>query len=142
MAKTTAKEVLTGSDVTLFLDGEELATFINFEATITINYEDVQIGFDVQRKATSWVGEGSLSNQATNSMGVKLYNKLKANKDAVFTIEAELRKGSTGESQFTSLPNCTLDSIPLAAWAKGELVENEIGFRFAPSEVQNTQFID
>ena len=58
------------------------------------------------------------------------------------TIEAEITKPATGETQFTSLPNCTITEIPLIAWSKGELVESEIPFRFAPSEVQNTQLID
>ena len=43
MAKTTAKDVLTGSDVKVFFEGEEIATFTSIEATITLNTEDVQI---------------------------------------------------------------------------------------------------
>lgn len=142
MAKTTAKDVLTGSNAVIFLDGEEIATFTNIEITVTPNYEDIQFGFDVDRVPVSWTGEGTLSHQATNSIGVRLFNKMKATKDLRVTIEAEMRKTSTGETQFTSLPNCTLDSIPIAAWSKGELVESEIGFRFLPSEMQNTQLID
>ena len=142
MAKATVKDILTGTDVKVFFDGEEIATFTSIEATITVNTEDVQIGMDVLAKAVSWQGEGTLSHQATNSIGVKVLNKLKANRDAVFTIEAELSKPATGETQFTSMPNCTITEIPLLAWSKGELVENEIPFRFAPSEVQNTQLID
>lgn len=142
MAKTTASDVLKGTFARLFLDGDEIATFTNIEATVTPNYEDVLIGFDVDRTAVSWTGEGTLSMQATNSITTKLFNKLKANKEARFTIEAELTKKSTGETQFTSMPNCTLDSLPLVAWEKGALVENEIGFRFLPSEVQTPQIID
>ena len=142
MADITAKEVLTGSHATVFLDGEEILTFTNIEITVTPNYEDVQIGFDVDRVPVSWTGEGSLSHQATNSIGARLFNKMKANKDLRVTIEAELTKHSNGDTQFTSLPNCTLDSIPIAAWGKGEVVENEIGFRFLPSQMQNTQLID
>jgi hypothetical protein len=142
MAKITGADVLKGSNAKVFFDGEEIATFSNIEATITLNYEDVPIGFDVDRTPVSWQGEGTLSHQATNSIGVKLFNKLKASKDLRVTIECEMTKPSTGETQFTSLPNCSLDSIPLVAWGKGELVENEIAFRFLPSEVQNTQLID
>lgn len=142
MAKTTAKDILTGSDVVVFFEGEEIATFTGIEATVTFNTEDVQIGMDVMPKVVSWQGEGTLSHQATNSLSAKVFNKIKANRDATFTIEAEIRKASTGETQFTSLPSCVITEIPLIAWSKGELVENEIPFRFAPSEVQNTQLID
>lgn len=142
MAKTTAKDVLTGSDVKVFFEGEEIATFTSIEATVTLNTEDVQIGLDVIPKIISWQGEGALSHQATNSIGARILNKIKANRDATFTLEAEMTKTSTGETQFTSLPNCLITEIPLIAWSKGELVESEIPFRFAPSEVQNAQLID
>ena len=142
MANITAQEVLTGSNATVFVDGEEILTFTNIEITVTPNYEDVQIGFDVDRTPVSWTGEGTLSHQATNSISARLFNKMKANKDLRVTIEAEMTKPATGETQFTSLPNCTLDSFPIAAWGKGELVENEISFRFLPSQMQNTQLID
>jgi hypothetical protein len=142
MAKATVKDILTGSDVKVFFDGEEIATFTSIEATISVNTEDVQIGMDVMAKAVSWQGEGTLNHQATNSIGAQILNKIKANRDVTFTIEAELTKPSTGETQFTSFPNCTITEIPLLAWSKGELVESEIPFRFAPSEVQNTQLID
>lgn len=142
MGKTTAKDVLTGTDVTVFLDGEEIGTWTSFEATVTINYEDVQIGMDVDRKAVSWQGDGRLAHQATNSIGAKLFNKMQANRDARYVIEGEMTKRSTGETQFTSLPGCTFDEYPLATWSKGELVENDMAFRFLPSQVQNTQLID
>lgn len=142
MAEITAEECLTGSHATVFLDGEEILTFAYIEITVTPNYEDVQIGFDIDRTPVSWTGEGTLSFNATNSISARLFNKMKANKDLRVTIEAELTKQSNGDTQFTSLPYCTLDSFPIAAWGKGELVENEIGFRFLPSQMQNTQLID
>ena len=91
MAGKTAKEVLTGSNAKVFLDGEELGTWTNLELNVTINYEDVQIGFDVKRKAVSWQGDLTLNWQATNSMTAEMFNKIKANKDASFVIEAEIK---------------------------------------------------
>lgn len=141
MAGNTAQEVLSGTDVKVWLDGEELGTWTNFEATVTINYEDVQIGYDVDRKAVSWQGDGSISHQATNSIGVKLFNKLAKNKDLRFVVEGEMTKLSTGETQFTSLSGITFDSLPIASWAKGELWTPEMAFRFIPSQMVNTQVI-
>lgn len=141
MGNVTAKDVLVGSNVIVFVDGEELGTWTNFEARVVLNYEDVQIGMDVDRTLVSWQGDGSVSHQATNSIGVKLFNKIKANKNIRFTVEGEMTKLSTGETQFTSMSGCTFDEIPLAAWGKGELVENELPFRFLPSQAQNTQLI-
>ena len=56
MAKTTAKDVLTGSDVKVFFEGEEIATFTSIEATVTLNTEDVQIGMDVMPKSNALLG--------------------------------------------------------------------------------------
>ena len=61
MSKTTAKDVLTGSFARVFFKGNEIATFTNITMTITPNYEDVQIGLDVDRTLVSWTGEGSLT---------------------------------------------------------------------------------
>lgn len=141
MAGKTAKEVLTGSDAKVFLDGEELGTWTNIEATVTINYEDVQIGYDVDRKAVSWQGDLTLNWQATNSMTVELFNKLKNNKDARFTVEAEITSSATGETQSQTLNGVTFDSLPLSTWAKGELVTNELSGRFLPSSSQFPQLI-
>lgn len=136
-----AKEVLTGSNAKVFLEGEELGTWTNLEATVTINYEDVQIGFDVQRKAVSWQGEITLNWQATNSMTVEMFNKIKANKDAHFVVEAEITSDATGEVQAQTFNDITFDSLPLSTWAKGELVTNELSGRFSPSASQFTQLI-
>lgn len=141
MAGKTAKEVLSGTDAKVFLDGEELGTWTNIEATVTFNYEDVQIGYDVDRKAVSWQGDGTINWQATNSMTVKLFNKIKANKDARFVIEAEITKTSTGETQMETLNGVTFDSLPLSTWAKGELATNELSFRFLPSSSMFPQLI-
>lgn len=142
MANTQAKEVLTGSDAKVFLNGEELGTWTNLEATVTINYENVQIGYDVDRKPVSWTGEGSISWQVTNSMTAKLFNQIRLNKDARFTIEAEITKTATGETQSETLSGVTFDSLPLSPWAKGELVANELSFRFIPSSSVFPQIID
>lgn len=136
-----AKQALTGTDAKVFLDGEELGTWTNIEATVTINYEDVQIGYDVKRHPVSWQGDGSISWQATNSITANIFNKLRNNKNATFTIEAEITQPSTGLTQMETLNDVTFDSLPLSTWAKGELVANELSFRFAPSEVVFPQTI-
>ncbi len=141
MAGKTAKEVLTGSNAKVFLDGEELGTWTNLELNVTINYEDVQIGFDVKRKAVSWQGDLTLNWQSTNSMTVEMFNKIKANKDVSFVIEAEITSDATGETQSQTINDVTFDTIPLGTWEKGALVTNELSGRFAPSELQVTQLI-
>lgn len=137
-----AKDVLTGTDVTVWLDGDEVGVWASLEANITINYEDVNIGRDVDRKFLSFQGDGSLNYQATNSLTVEMFNKIKSNPDVRFTIEGELTRGSTGEKEAYSIPGVTFDSIPLATWSKNEVVTKEMSFRFPPSQMVTTSTID
>lgn len=142
MAGTQAKQVLTGTNARVFLVGKELGFWTSFEATVTINYEDVYVGSDVDRKEVSRTGEGSINHQTINSIGPKLFNMLKNNRDLRFEIEAEITSDATGEVQSMTIPGVTFDSIPLASWEKGGLVENEMSFRFPASKVQFPQLID
>ena len=137
-----AKDVLTGTDVTVWLNGEEVGVWASLEANITINYEDVNIGRDVDRKFLSFQGDGSLNYQATNSLTVEMFNKIKSNPDVRFTIEGELTRGSTGEKEAYSIPGVTFDNIPLATWSKNEVVTKEMPFRFPPSQMVTTSTID
>lgn len=137
-----AKDVLTGTDVTVWLDGEEVGVWASLEANVTMNYDDVNIGQDVDRKFLSFQGDGSLNYQATNSMTVEMFNKIKSNPDVRFTIEGELTRASTGEKEAYSIPGVTFDSIPLATWSKNEIVSKEMSFRFPPSQIVTTSTID
>ncbi len=141
-AGISAKQVLVGTRAKVFLAGEEIGFWTNFSATITPNYDDVFVGSDVDRTEVSWTGEGSLSHQVTNSIGPKLYNKLKNSRGLRFEIEAEIASDDTGEVQSMTIPGVTFDSIPLANWAKGEVVTAEMGFRFPASKVQFPQLIN
>ena len=81
-----AQDVLTGTDVVVWLEGEEIGVWTSLEANITMNYEDVNIGSDVDRKFVSMQGDGNLKYQATNSMTVEMFNRIKANPDVKFTM--------------------------------------------------------
>lgn len=142
MAETNAQGVLVGTDAKVFLEGEEIGTWTECTVSITYNYDDVYIGRDIDRQATGRQGEGTLNLQATNSMTLKMYNKLLANPNARFTIETELTKISTGETEAGTIGGVTFDSLPLSNMAKGELVTKELSFRWMPSKSSFTQLID
>ena len=142
MAETTAESVLVGTDAKVFLDGEEFGTWTECTLTITYDYDDVYIGRDKDRQATGRQGDGTLNGQATNSMTLKMYNKLLANPNARFTLETELTKLSTGETEAGTVGGITFDSLPLQNLAKGELVTKELSFRWMPSKTSFTQLID
>lgn len=141
MAEINAQSVLVGTDAKVFLDGEEWGTFTELTTIITYNYDDVYIGRDVDRQATSRQGDGTLNGQSTNSMTIEMYNKLLANPNARFTIETELTKLSTGETESGTMGGITFDNLPLQNLVKGELVKKELSFRWMPSQSSFTQLI-
>jgi hypothetical protein len=75
-------------------------------------------------------------------MTLKMYNDLMANPNARFTIETELTKPATGETESGTIGGVTFDALPLQNLAKGELVTKELSFRWMPSQSSFTQLID
>lgn len=142
MAEINAQNTLVGTDAKVFLNGEELGTWTECTLNITYNYDDVYIGRDIDRQTTGRQGEGTLNFQATNSITIEMYNNLLANPNARFTIETELTKLATGETESATIGGVTFDSLPLQDMAKGELVTKELSFRWMPSQSSFTQLID
>ena len=140
--ETTAEGVLSGTNAKVFFEGEEIGTWTECTVNITYNYEDVYIGPDIDRQVTGRQGEGTLNMQTTNSMTLKTYQKLLANPHARFTIETELTKLSTGETESGTIGGITFDSLPLQNLSKGALVTKELSFRWMPSKSSFTQLID
>ena len=142
MANTQAQQVLSGTNGKVFIDGEEIGTWQSVSLTITINYEDVIIGSDVDRKEVSRTGEGTISRHVTNSLDAKLYNKLKGKKDLRFEIEAEVTSDATGDSQIITVPGVSFDAFNLLNMEKGALASSDMSFRFPASKLQMPQLID
>jgi hypothetical protein len=142
MADVNAQNVLVGTDAKVFLNGQEWGTFTELTLTITYDYDDVYIGRDKDRQTTGRQGDGTLNGQATNSMTIEMYNTLLANPNARFTIETELTKLATGETEAGTIGGVTFDSLPLQNLVKGELVTKELSFRWMPSQTSFTQLID
>lgn len=142
MADVNAQNVLVGTDAKVFLNGQEWGTFTELTLTITYDYDDVYIGRDKDRQTTGRQGDGTLNGQATNSMTIEMYNTLLANPNARFTIETELTKLATGETEAGTIGGVTFDSLPLQNLVKGELVTKELAFRWMPSQTSFTQLID
>lgn len=139
--EVTAEGVLVGTNAKVFFEGEEIGTWTECKISITYDYEDVYIGMDKDRQITGRQGDGTLNFQATNSMTIDTYNKLKANPTKRFTIETELLKPSTGETEAGTIGGITFDSLPLTDLAKGALVTKELSFRWMPSKTSFPQLI-
>ena len=75
-------------------------------------------------------------------MTAKMYQSLLVNPNQRFSIETELTKPDTGETESATINGVTFDSLPLQNLSKGELVTKELSFRWLPSQSSFTQLID
>lgn len=145
MSKYTARQALKGTFGRIWLDGVEVGILSNVNATITNNYEDVQIGVDVDRTLVSQTGEGTLTVKQVNNIATSIFERYKGGRDPRFVIEANLKDPSALNEQQEgyTLNNVSFDSIPLISWEVGSVIQKELPFKFTPSDVQvNDQIFD
>lgn len=141
----TARQVLSGNSGRVWIDGEEVAIVASISATITNNYEDVQVGTDVDRRLVSQTGEGTITFKQVTSITSDIANKYKGGKDPRFVVEANLKDAAAinGQQEGYTINNVSFDSVPLINWEVGSLIEKELPFRFTPSDMQiNSQIFD
>lgn len=145
MSKYTARQTLKGTFGRVWLDGVEVGILSSVSATVTNNYEDVQVGSDVDRTLVSQTGEGTLTVKQVNNIATSIFERYKGGKDPRFVIEANLKDPSALNEQQEgyTLNNVSFDSIPLISWEVGSVIQKELPFKFTPSDVQvNDQIFD
>lgn len=145
MSKYAGRQALNGSYGRVWLDGVEVGILASISATITNNYEDVQVGTDVDRRLISQSGEGTLTVKQVNNISSDLASRYKGGKDPRFVIEANLADPSAINSQQEgyTLNNVSFDSVPLINWEVGTVIQKEMPFKFTPSDMQiNDQIFD
>lgn len=127
---TIVESALRGTYGRVWLDGEEIGILNNINLNVIPNYEDVIVGFTVDRQAVSLKYTGNLSFKAVNSISTELCNKYLKNTNTRFTIECNLADPVAGgaEEGYT-INGVTFDEFPLANWQKGALVEKSFSFR-------------
>lgn len=145
MPKYSARQALRGTFGRVWVDGEEVGILTKIEATITNNYEDIQVGSDVDHTLVSQTGEGSLTFKQVNNLSTGIFERYKGGKDPRFVVEANLKDPAAinGQQEGYTLNNVSFDSVPLINWEQGTVIEKELPFRFTPSDVQvNDQIFD
>lgn len=138
---TIVENALRGTYGRVWLEGEEIGILKNINLIVTPNYENVIVGFTVDRQAVSVQYTGNLSFEAVNSISSELYNKYLKNTNIRFTIECNLSDPvAGGKEEGYTINGVTFDYFPLANWQKGALVEKTFSFR--ASDIVVTDIID
>jgi len=127
---TVVESALRGTYGRVWLEGEEIGILKSITLKVVPNYEDVIVGFTVDRQAVSLQYTGSLSFEAVNSISAELCNKYLKNTNTRFTIECNLADPvAGGQEEGYTVNGVTFNEFPLADWQKGSLVNKTFQFR-------------
>ncbi len=131
---TTVEAALRGTYGRVWLDGEEIGILKYINLKVIPTYEDVIVGFTIDRQAVSVQYAGDLAFESVNSISAELCNKYLQNTNTRFTIECNLADpAANGEEEGYTINGVTFDEFPLANWQKGALIEKT--FRFRASDI-------
>ncbi len=138
---TTVENALRGTYGRVWLEGEEIGILKGINLVVTPNYEDVIVGFTVDRQAVSLQYTGDLTFEAVNSISSELCSKYLKNTNMRFTIECNLSDpAAKGKEEGYTINGVTFDEFPLANWQKGSLIEKT--FKFRASDIVIIDVID
>ena len=129
---------ITGAYGELWLDNEKVAELKSIEAKISTERADVQLGLSVDSKITGLKGEGTLTIFKVYTMGKKILENWAKGKDTRSRIVTSIKDPDSlrGQEERVSIDNVWFNSVELAKFSRGEIVEEEIPFGFTPSDVR------
>ena len=129
---------ITGAYGELWLDNEKVLELKSVEAKITAERKDVQLGISVDSKITGLKGEGPIKVFKVYTRGKKILENWVKGKDVRSRIVTSIKDPDSlrGQEERVSIDNVWLNSIELAKFERGEIVEEEIPFGFTPSDVR------
>ena len=131
MSKLRGNRTLTGTWGEIWVDGVRIAELSKIEIKVTANREDVQLDMDVDSKMTGIKGEFTL----TIKKAYTRYNQ----------VLESWKKGVDLRSQIItkrySIDNCWYNDLPMVAYEKGGLIEEEATGGFTPSDMVNLDAI-
>jgi hypothetical protein len=127
---------ISGTYGEVWIDGIKMAEVYGLDAQIEINKADVPMcGYrnGTAQKMAGWTGTGSLRfNKVSSTFLKKQLNSLKEGRQLVCTIISKLADPSVSEygHERVELKNVTFDSVQLAGWEAGNIVQMEQPFTF------------
>ena len=132
----TSDRVLNGSYGQLWLDGVYMAEGYGLDAQMEVLKAEVPMcgtTSGVGKKFTGWNGTGSLRfNKVSSSFVRKQAEAVKNGKPLVSTIISKLADPSVAKygHERVELRGVQFDTISLAQWEAGQLVQQEVPFTF------------
>lgn len=130
---------IAGAWGTLHIDGEAIFEVVSFEANVEVQRADVQIGINVDSKATGLAGSGQFVVKHVYTRGVEKYlSALKAGHDPRFLSSVCLDDPDAvgGQVERINIGNCWVNNLPLTNFDAAEVVEKTYEFGFTPGDAE------
>lgn len=144
MKEFEGRRVLNGAFATLIWDGEPFAEAKNASAEVEVMREDVPTGIDMDSKMTGLKGTGSLTIFHVYTRVVNRMMKHYKDGHDVRSLLSIINKdpdATGGQQERVDFGNVWFNKLPLASFARGELIEKEFDFGFKPSECRISEGI-
>ena len=134
MAELKANKQINGTFGSVWVNNEKWLDVDSFEATISLNFEDVNMSGDLgtYKKMTGWSGEGTITVKKVYSRGAALMGE--ATKTGIvpdITIVGKLDDPDSYGAERVSIENVTINEFTLLAFEQKTLATEELPFNFA-----------
>lgn len=132
----TTDRVVNGSYGELWIDGVKMAEVYGLDAQMEVLKSEVPmcgVNSGVGKKYTGWNGTGSLRfNKVSSTFSKRQAEAIKAGVPLVSTIISKLADPSVAKygHERLELRGVQFDTISLAQWEAGSLIQHEVPFTF------------
>lgn len=138
----TGKNQVSGTWGQFWWDGTLIMEIKAFEAKVTTNREEVQVGMSKDSKLTSLSGEGTFAIKKVYTRGKKkILDAWKKGNDPRSTFVAKTKDPDTvnKQSERITIDNVWFNELLLHQFEQGALSEEEFSFGFTPNDAS---FVD
>lgn len=143
MAKDfSGRRVLTGTQGTIYWDGEPVIEVTEFMAEVELERSDVYVGMDKDSKMNGISGTISFSIDQVYTRSAALLDALKAGHDPRVLISCLVKDPDAvgGQQERLNIANCWFTKLPLAGFTKGEHNKQQYELGFATT--RDSEFAD
>jgi len=134
VGKLKSNRVINGTYGSVWVNNEKWLDIEEFEAKVTIDYEDVNMAEDpaTHKKQTGWSGEGNLKLKKVYSRGAKLLAEaVKKGMTPDVNIVGKLADPDAFGSERVAINEVTFNEFMLMQFAQKTIGAEELPFNFA-----------
>lgn len=134
-------EVLSGTDGTIWVNGEEWAELSGIELKVSGEFEDITFcnDYGTYKRYMGFTGEGTITIKKTQSRGMKIMaTAFKTGVMPDIKIITKLTNKQTGKAERTVVKDVVFSEFNLAKFENRSIIEEELPLTFSDYEVLET----